>query len=173
MHGPRVSWPKSNRVEASTDEAEFMVNERLIRPPINIDDSPRHALIERLTNPHTETNFDGAMVLWRKLATQVILIIGEMGFNALYERSLSLTLPRFPWIASHLPPPQTWHSVEQFQIGFGVQTHPQATEANRTLLIIFTDILASLIGEQLTCNILRSAWSDDASNPANKELNNE
>ena len=43
------------------------------------------------------------------------------------------------------------------------QTPAQASEANRLLLITFTDILASLIGEQLTTSILRLAWANDAS----------
>jgi hypothetical protein len=53
------------------------------------------------------------------------------------------------------------------------QTPAQAGAANRLLLITFTDILASLIGEHLTTSIMRSAWGDDASNKAGKEFKNE
>ena len=42
------------------------------------------------------------------------------------------------------------------------QTPEHAREANLLLLITFTDILASLIGEQLTTSILRLAWENDA-----------
>lgn len=38
------------------------------------------------------------------------------------------------------------------------QAPAQASEANSLLMITFTDILASLIGEQLTTSILRLAW---------------
>jgi hypothetical protein len=41
------------------------------------------------------------------------------------------------------------------------QTPAQASEANRLLLITFTDILAALIGEQLTTSILRLAWGSE------------
>ncbi len=37
----------------------------------------------------------------------------------------------------------------------------QTREANRLLLIIFTDILASLIGEQLTTQMVRLAWGNN------------
>ena len=41
------------------------------------------------------------------------------------------------------------------------QTPVQAGEANSLLLISFTDILASLIGEQLTTRILCLAWGSE------------
>ncbi|MFD2271188.1 hypothetical protein ACFS07_08755 [Undibacterium arcticum] len=44
----------------------------------------------------------------------------------------------------------------------------KTSAANSLLLITFTDILTSLIGEQLTTNILRSAWGNDASDRAGK-----
>ncbi len=46
----------------------------------------------------------------------------------------------------------------------------QANEASIALLITFIDILATLIGELLTTNILQSAWGDDAVDGAAKEL---
>ena len=53
------------------------------------------------------------------------------------------------------------------------QTPVQASEANSLLLITFTDILASLIGEQLTTRILCSAWGNDAQDRPDKEFKNE
>ena len=50
------------------------------------------------------------------------------------------------------------------------QTPEHASEANLLLLITFTDILASLIGERLTTRILRLAWGYDAANSAGKEI---
>ncbi len=58
-------------------------------------------------------------------------------------------------------------------MGLEVQTPTQISEANSLLLITFTDILASLIGEQLTTTILRSAWGNDALDSTDKEFNNE
>jgi len=49
------------------------------------------------------------------------------------------------------------------------QTPAQVSDANSLLLITFTDILAALIGEQLTTRILRSAWGIDISGKADDE----
>ena len=56
---------------------------------------------------------------------------------------------------------------------FEGQTTAQISAANCLLLITFTDILASLIGEELTISILRLAWSNVASDWVGKEYINE
>ncbi len=59
-------------------------------------------------------------------------------------------------------------------MSFEGHTPAQASEANRLLLITFTDILSSLIGEELTTSILRSAWgSEELLSGHPKELKNE
>ena len=58
-------------------------------------------------------------------------------------------------------------------MNFEGKTAGQASEANNLLLITFTDILASLIGEKLTTTILYSAWGNDASGGTSKEFKNE
>ena len=56
---------------------------------------------------------------------------------------------------------------------FEGQTTAQISAANCLLLTTFTDILASLIGEELTISILRLAWGNVASDRAGKEYINE
>ena len=104
---------------------------------------------------------------------QIILIVGEAGFNSLYERSAHLSQATYPWLISSLLPSQTDHRFAKLKICFEEQTPEQANEANSLLLITFTDIFAALIGEQLTSSILRSAWGKDTLNLANKEFKNE
>ncbi|MGZ8136393.1 MAG: hypothetical protein ACXW1W_04735 [Methylococcaceae bacterium] len=123
----------------------------------------------------TENTADAAINLWEQLSTQIISIIGEGGFNSLYERSLILTQSTFPWLVTALLPSQTDHRfrLAELKISLEGQAPDQASAANSLLLITFTDILISLIGEQLTTTILRLAWGNDASDSANKELKNE
>jgi hypothetical protein len=52
---------------------------------------------------------------------------------------------------------------------FDEQMPAVANEANAQLLITFTDLLASLIGEQLTNRILALAWSTAISQSNGKE----
>lgn len=133
----------------------------------------RYQIINSLVAQHTEKVADAAIDLWAQMATQIISIIGEGGFNSLYGRSVFLTRSTFPWLAAGLLPPQADQRFAGLKMSLEGRTPAQASEANSLLLITFTDILASLIGEQLTTSILRSAWGDDASELAGGEFKNE
>lgn len=132
----------------------------------------RHQTIENIKRPGSESVAGAAISLWEQLSVQIISIVGEAGFDSLYARSISLTQSAFPWLAtSRLP--QTEHRFKDLEMQFEGQSPSQINTANTMLLITFTDILASLIGEQLTSSILRSAWGDHASNWPGKESENE
>ncbi len=131
----------------------------------------RHQIINNLMAQHTENVADAGITMWEQVATQIISIVGEDGFNSLYVRSVFLTRSTFPWLAADSVLPQTDHRFAELKKSFEGQA--QANEANILLLITFTDILASLIGEELTSSILRSAWGNDASDRAGKEFKNE
>jgi hypothetical protein len=123
---------------------------------------------------HTEKVADGATNLWEQMATEIISIVGEGGFNSLYARSIFLTRSTFPWLAAGALPPQAGQRFAGLKMSFEGHTPAQASEANRLLLITFTDILSSLIGEELTTSILRSAWgSEELLSGHPKELKNE
>jgi hypothetical protein len=104
------------------------------------------------------------------MTTRIISIVGEGGFNSLYARSAFLSQLAFPWLTASSLPSQTDLRFAELKICFEGQTPEQVREANSLLLITFTDILAALIGEQLTTSILRSAWGNGASDWPDKEL---
>ena len=127
----------------------------------------RHQLVKSLTATHTDHVAEAAIEVWTRMATPLISIVGEAGFNSLYSRSAYLTQMTFPWI-----PPCTLltpmvQRLDELKVSLAGQTPALAREANSQLLITFTDILASLIGEDLTIGVLRLAWDDDG-----KELSN-
>ena len=115
----------------------------------------RHQIIENLTAPHTEKTADTAVGLWEQMARQIVSIVGEGGFNSLYARSLFLTQASHPRLAAGALSPQAEHRFAPLKTCLETQTPALAREANRLLLITFTDVLATLIGEQLTTTILR------------------
>lgn len=121
-------------------------------------DQLRHQIIKSIMAQHTEKIADAAILLWEQMATQIISIVGESGFNSLYARSVFITHSTYPWLAADSLTPQTDHRFAGLKMSLAGQTLAQASEANSLLLLNFTDILASLIGEQLTITILRSAW---------------
>jgi hypothetical protein len=121
----------------------------------------RHQLIKSLMAQRTEKVADGAIDLWEQMATQIISIVGEGGFNTLFARSVFLAQATFPWLAAISKPAKADPRVADLKSSLEGQTPMQATQANILLLTTFTDILSSIIGEELTINILRSAWHID------------
>jgi len=134
----------------------------------------RQQLVKRrISQPTEEEVAVTAIDLWEQMAAQIISIIGEGGFDSLYIRSVFLTRSTYPWLAAVLPKSKIGQRFTDLKISFEGQTPEQASAANSLLLITFTDILASLIGEQLTIRILRSAWGDSPSKMPGKEFQNE
>lgn len=135
-------------------------------------DLPRHLLIQSLVAPHAEKFADDAVKLWDLLATQLVLTIGERGFSSIYARSVFICHASYPWLKGSALSPYGKHRFAELKNSLQGQRPEDAGAANRLLLITFTDILASLIGELLTERILRSAWGHAAVG-ADKELKNE
>lgn len=136
-------------------------------------DQLRHQLIERLMAQHTENVADAAIGLWEQMAIQIVSLVGEGGFSSLYARSVFVAQSTFPWLAANSLSPQADQRFAELKTSLEGQMPAQASAANSLLLITFTDILAALIGEQLTAGILRSAWGNDASYSTSKEFKHE
>lgn len=136
----------------------------------------RQQIIARLLAEQPDNIAEVAVSHWEKLADEIIAIVGEEGFAALFERSWYLAQTSFPWLSNGSSSLQPAPGSPRFvDLGERLSNHSpaDACTAHSLLLSIFTDILASLIGEQLTLNILRTAWGNLASDTSGKELDNE
>lgn len=140
---------------------------------MNPSNLQRHQLIESLATPNAGNVAEAAVAQWEPLATQIISIIGEGGFHSLFARSIFLTQASYPWLTVSAQTRQKDQRFTELKQCFEAQTPAQASAANSLLLVTFTDILASLIGEELTTSMLRSAWGGNASHQAGKESKNE
>ena len=109
------------------------------------------------------------MELWPPLASELVSIIGENGFKSLFNRSIYLTCQTYPWLASGGQQSPKLQFAELHACFHGQNTS-EANAANHTLLAIFTNTLATLIGEPLTITILNSAWKDATSDVSGEEL---
>ena len=127
----------------------------------------RRQLIEHLLTQQPDINAGQAVSLWQPMAAQIVAIVGEGGFNSLFSRCVFLSQSTFPWLATCVLTAQGKQRFVQLQSCFEAQTTAQIRAANGHMLITFTNILASLIGDQLTTRILRSAWLDALSDSAN------
>ena len=133
----------------------------------------RNQIADSLMAQHTENVVDAAINLWEQMAPRIIAVVGTEGFNTLYARSVYLTQPTFPWLAASALPAPAEHRFAELRKRLEAQVSATASDANDLLLLTFTTILASLIGEGLTTSLLRSAWGYHASTSAAKEYRNE
>lgn len=111
--------------------------------------------------------------MWETMSAQLILIVGENGFNSLYARAISLTQSTFPWLRANSQTAQAVNRFSELLLTLEGQSPERASDANTLLLITFTDILASLIGEDLTIHILQAAWGINAADLSSQEIRDE
>lgn len=113
---------------------------------------------------------DSTIDLWRRLAAELVSIIGEGGFQSLFSRSVQLTSADFPWIAPIHAHQRLDSEFPDLKSSLTGRDFTEASEASIGLLVTFCDILAVLIGDVLTNRILGSAWGDDALGVTEKEV---
>lgn len=132
----------------------------------------REELIQRQLTLISDGKISTAIQSWQTLAVSLTAIVGEDGFLVLYVRSLHLLRAAFPALLNNDANPSSlsWLAdLENTLTGLGsIEAH----SANHQLLMTFTNILASLIGEDLTAEILHSTWGAPTANsdPAIKEV---
>lgn len=101
-----------------------------------------------------------AQRLCEQLAQHVTPLIGGLGVAAIYGRSLHLTQRQFPALATI---PASGDLGGLFADGRRSLEHQEpavAAAAAVAVLVTFTDVLASLIGENLTTRLVRETWPD-------------
>jgi hypothetical protein len=132
-----------------------------------------------LFNDEDMTNSKGAQELtagrgdplqpWRQIASQLCPLIGESGFCALFGRAVHVVGPDHAWLAPH----QSCRSPEQLFSTLAERmllADPEhAAMANDALLRTFTQLLAALIGERLSQQLLASVTA--AADPAADQQN--
>ena len=108
--------------------------------------------------------------LWEQLAPELISIIGEGGFKPLYARSIRLAGKQHAWLLPCAAKPAVGERFTELAACLQTQDVLNAQQAGLDLFSIFLDVLASLIGEELTTHLLHSAWSNKISEISAKDL---
>ena len=120
-----------------------------------------NSLLSRAILQRPEAVVDVTVSLWERLAVALVSLIGEGGFQSVYQRSGMLAAARYPWLVLDSSPQHTDFQFAGLRRSLEVRDATEAGEASVVLLGIFLDILTSLIGELLMSNLLHSAWGDD------------
>lgn len=135
----------------------------------------RKELIQRQMTPNQHGKITASLWSCKTFADHLVSIIGEKGFLVLYSRSLHLLQATHPLLPHPGKEPSftTWFA--DLEIALTGKEINEAYDAIFQLLITLTNILASLIGEDLTIEICRSAWRGTAANrnPASKETDDD
>jgi hypothetical protein len=121
-------------------------------------------MIEQAIRSQAGAPLDASLLLWERLALELVPIIGARGYSSLYSRSVYRASAQFPSLASA--------DEETFpMLAARLAGHDQEEAASwcAGLLMIFTDTLIALIGELLTNSILSKAWGEDVVNNAGTE----
>jgi hypothetical protein len=96
------------------------------------------------------------------MSAQVTPVIGDNGIDAILKRSLHLTSVVFPWLAgSDGQMDNDSFPARLAELMSGRET-VVAAQAGSSLLITFTELLATLIGNSLTRRLLDPVWDAES-----------
>lgn len=119
----------------------------------------RRALMYRAGNtPDANEVGEATLKIWQQMVTWLAPVIGMRGVIVLFSRSLHLTNSAFPGLAL------TGNHVDNDALLLSLKARLASTEtddaieASYVLLVTFTELLSTLIGESLTEQLLRPVW---------------
>ncbi len=110
---------------------------------------------------------DAIGAMWTDLELTLQPVFGRRGVAALFKRSLHRTASRHVWLeAAKVAGEEGVCGLPELQALFAAQPPAQALEAGGMLFMTFRELLTSLIGAQLTEQLLQAVWSPSSSAPA-------
>lgn len=89
-----------------------------------------------------------------------VRMIGQVGIDAMTGRTLYLMQRAHPWLATTGGPGHWTGPFAQIASGLKEQPPAAAMEAAGVLFTTLAGVIAGLIGESLTLQILQEAWPD-------------
>ena len=112
----------------------------------------------------------GAIATLQAIDAALAPIISQRGVAALYQRSLFLIRPGFPWLVAVYEGALVPGDFSSLQTALAEQSVEDAMLGTTTLLNTFHDLLSSLIGESLTDRLLGSICNTPSSGDAVQDI---
>ncbi|SNS93484.1 hypothetical protein SAMN06265795_109131 [Noviherbaspirillum humi] len=103
--------------------------------------------------------------LWKRIASELVPLIGETGFQSLYGRAVHLALPHCGSFTLSKQGDSTEGVIDRLRQDLVTLEHDIAHQCSTLLITKFTDLVASMIGDVLMNQILRSAWQEHTTQP--------
>ena len=107
--------------------------------------------------------------VWQEIERALTPIVGSGGVAALYRRSLHLAGADHPWLEVGIDRVGTGIDLPALQAAMAQRDSADATAGGRALLQSFRDLLTSLIGGDLSEQLLGAVWADHSSRLAAKD----
>lgn len=95
---------------------------------------------------------------WHQMADRLVPVIGARGVDVLFSRSLYLTSAAFPWLANAGDHGDSVAQLASLKARLAGREPDASAEASCALLVTFTELLTTLIGESLTGRLLGPVW---------------
>lgn len=96
--------------------------------------------------------------LWGLLAVEIISLVGKDGYDALYSRAVFLAKKTLKESERHETSGQETPFLDVASTY--TSSAAQIRDNNTQLLMVFTGLLSTLIGDQLTARLLDVAWNN-------------
>jgi hypothetical protein len=106
---------------------------------------------------------DAIGAMWTDIEAALQPVFGRRGVAALFKRTLHRTASRYRWLEPAKVGGDDAVGLTELQALFAAQAPATATEAGSALFINFRELLTSLIGTQLSEQLLKAAWSPSSS----------
>lgn len=105
---------------------------------------------------------DTVVALWLEIDRALSPIIGHRGVAALYNRSLKVTAAIHPWLAVGHHDVMAAVDATGLRSALAQRAADQAAAGGSALFHTFHELLASLVGAELTDQLLGSVWARPA-----------
>jgi hypothetical protein len=122
-------------------------------------------------NPTAIQTADAAVSMWEEVVAALHSVIGRQGVAAMYDRSVSLTARVNPWMAGARGGAKSLVDLAALQAIVAQQDDSTAAAGTAELLRTFYDVLISLIGSDLSDELLRTV-RESAVHPVGHEIRN-
>ncbi|MDO8990560.1 MAG: hypothetical protein Q7U91_13120 [Sideroxyarcus sp.] len=109
-------------------------------------------------DPDSNAFAEATLGVWHEVEVRLTPVLGAGGIDALFRRSLHITGATYSWLA--LTTDDENSAVLRADLKARLAGHETAVacEAGYTLLVTFSGLLATLIGNSLTERLLNPVW---------------
>jgi hypothetical protein len=111
------------------------------------------------SSPGANAISEATATTWRLVEAQLRPVIGARGLDVLFRRALHQSMTAFPWLAASMNRGGSAGPLPGLMACLATQQTAAAAEAANALMLAFTELLATLIGESLTERLLAPVWA--------------